>query len=125
MGEYRTVKILLACEESQVVCKAFRTRGHDAYSCDIEPCSGGHPEWHLQQDVTPLLEQDWDLIVVDEAHKIAWARVVGGVHFPTDTAGGRILAESFVKELLKNPKFIDQVNKARAEAAPFLLKKAA
>jgi hypothetical protein len=43
--------VLIACEESQEVCKAFRSRGHDAYSCDINPCSGGHPEWHLQQAV--------------------------------------------------------------------------
>lgn len=41
-------KILIACEESQTVCKAFRAKGHEAYSCDILPCSGGHPEWHIQ-----------------------------------------------------------------------------
>lgn len=46
----RDVKILVACEESQEVCKAFRAMGHEAYSCDLEPCSGGHPEWHLQVD---------------------------------------------------------------------------
>lgn len=49
------MKILVACEESQVVCKAFRDRGHEAYSCDIVPCSGGHPEWHIQDDVRNLL----------------------------------------------------------------------
>lgn len=58
------MKILIACEESQVVCKAFRERGHEAYSCDILPCSGLHPEWHLQQDVIPLLKDKWDLILV-------------------------------------------------------------
>ena len=57
------MKVLVACEESQRVCVEFRKRGHEAYSCDIEPCSGGHPEWHLQQDVVPLLEKDWDLII--------------------------------------------------------------
>jgi site-specific DNA-cytosine methylase len=57
------MKILIACEESQTVCKAFRALGHEAYSCDILPCSGGHPEWHLQQDIMPLLEQKWDLII--------------------------------------------------------------
>lgn len=56
-------KILLACEESQAVTKEFRKLGHEAYSCDILPCSGGKPEWHLQQDVTELLKQDWDLII--------------------------------------------------------------
>ena len=56
-------KILLACEESQAVAKEFRSLGHEAYSCDILPCSGGYPEWHIQGDVTPLLEQEWDMII--------------------------------------------------------------
>ena len=50
------MKVLVACEESQAVCKAFRERGHEAYSCDIIECSGGHPEWHIMQDVIPLLD---------------------------------------------------------------------
>tara|TARA_R110000772_G_scaffold2839_1_gene10327 strand:- start:37141 stop:37791 length:651 start_codon:yes stop_codon:yes gene_type:complete len=62
MGE-TTVKILLACEESQAVTKEFRKRGHDAYSCDILDESGGHPEWHLQGDVTKLLTLKWDMII--------------------------------------------------------------
>lgn len=49
------MKVLVACEESQRVCTEFRKLGHEAYSCDIEPCSGGHPEWHIQCDVIPLL----------------------------------------------------------------------
>lgn len=57
------MKILIACEESQVVTKAFRYRGHEAYSCDIVPCTGGHPEWHLQQDVLPLLKESWDMVL--------------------------------------------------------------
>ena len=57
------MKVLIACEESQEVCKAFRLLGHEAYSCDIQPCSGGHPEWHFQQDVIPLLKEEWDLII--------------------------------------------------------------
>lgn len=48
-------KVLIACEESQTVCKAFRAKGHEAYSCDIQEPSGGHPEWHIMQDVIPLL----------------------------------------------------------------------
>ncbi len=43
-------KVLVACEESQVVCKAFRAKGHEAYSCDLQDCSGGHPEWHIKGD---------------------------------------------------------------------------
>ena len=49
------MKVLVACEESQRVCMAFRERGNEAYSCDIQPCSGGHPEWHIMKDVIPLL----------------------------------------------------------------------
>ena len=50
------MNVLVACEESQRVCIAFREKGHNAFSCDIEPCSGGHPEWHIMQDVIPLLD---------------------------------------------------------------------
>lgn len=49
------VRILVACEESQAVTKELRALGHEAYSCDIEACSGGHPEWHIMADVLPLL----------------------------------------------------------------------
>lgn len=57
------MRILVACEESQAVCKAFRARGHEAYSCDLQPCSGGHPEWHIQANALELLKLRWDLIV--------------------------------------------------------------
>lgn len=56
-------KILVACEESQAVTKELRKRGHKAYSCDTEPCSGGHPEWHLKRNVIPLLKKKWDMIL--------------------------------------------------------------
>ena len=49
------MKVLVACEESQRVCIAFRNRGHEAYSCDILPCSGGHPEWHIQDDALKII----------------------------------------------------------------------
>ena len=57
------MKILVACEESQAVTIELRKLGHEAYSCDILPCSGGHPEWHLQQNVIPLLKEKWDMII--------------------------------------------------------------
>jgi len=57
------MKILIACEESQEVCKAFRALGHEAYSCDIIPCSGGHPEWHIQDDVLNHLNDGWDMMI--------------------------------------------------------------
>jgi hypothetical protein len=56
-------KILIACEESQTVTKAFRKRGLDAFSCDILPCSGGYPEWHIQDDVCHILKRKWDLVI--------------------------------------------------------------
>lgn len=65
------MKILLACEESQRVCVEFRDKGHEAYSCDIIECSGGHPEWHIQQDVLPLLNGNCEFTTVDGTkHKI-------------------------------------------------------
>lgn len=48
------MKVLIACEESQRVCIEFRKLGHEAYSCDIEPCSGGHSEWHISQNGMPI-----------------------------------------------------------------------
>lgn len=71
------MRVLVACEESQAVCIAFRERGHEAYSCDIQPCSGGHPEWHIRGDVLNVLNagnfttedgtehcvREWDLMI--------------------------------------------------------------
>lgn len=73
------MKVLVACEESQAVCSAFRERGHEAYSCDLQRCSGGHPEWHVREDALRLINGDcvfvteggqrveikgeWDLII--------------------------------------------------------------
>lgn len=72
------MKILIACEESQVVCKAFRAKGHEAYSCDILPCSGGHPEWHIHDKIEHVLTrthshtQNGDLVV-----HITWDLMIG------------------------------------------------
>ena len=57
------MRVLIACEESQVVTTEFRLPGHEAYSCDLEPCSGGQPEWHMQCNVLSLLNNNWDLII--------------------------------------------------------------
>lgn len=56
-------RVLIACEESQAVTIAMRAIGVEAYSCDVLPCSGGKPEWHIQGDVTPLLEEEWRMII--------------------------------------------------------------
>lgn len=57
------MKVLVACEESQAVTKEFRRLGHEAYSCDLQDCSGGHPEWHIQGSVLDQLNKGWDLLI--------------------------------------------------------------
>ena len=59
------LNVLIACEESQTVCKAFRELGHRAFSCDLQECSGGHPEWHVVGDGLPLLNGDCEFTTVD------------------------------------------------------------
>ena len=96
------MNVLVACEESQEVCKAFRARGHEAFSCDIQVCSGGHPEWHIQGNVLHVLngrtffttmdaklheiEDSWDLII---AHPPCTDLAVSGArHFERKRADG-------------------------------------
>lgn len=83
------MKILIACEESQEVCKAFRALGHDAYSCDIIECSGGHPEWHLKQDVIPLLNEKWDMIIAFPP--CTYLTVTGNRWFNVDSYGEKAI----------------------------------
>ena len=59
------MKVLIACEESQAVCKEFRARGHEAYSCDIVSCSGGHPEWHIQGDALRVIDGNTSFVTED------------------------------------------------------------
>lgn len=70
--------ILIVCEESQAVCKAFRKRGHNAYSCDIVFCSGGKPEWHIWSDIIPLLNGDCTFRTCDGAahHVKRWDMII-------------------------------------------------
>lgn len=65
------MKVLIACEESQEVCKAFRAKGHEAYSCDIQMCSGGHPEWHILGDALAVINGNANFTTCDgQAHTI-------------------------------------------------------
>lgn len=59
------MKVLVACEESQEVCKRFREKGHEAYSCDIIDCSGGHPEWHIKHDVLQIMNTPCAFFTMD------------------------------------------------------------
>jgi hypothetical protein len=81
------MKILVACEESQVVTTAFRERGHEAYSCDILSCSGGHPEWHIEGDVINELKKDWDMVLAFPP--CTHLAVSGAAHFAKKRADGR------------------------------------
>lgn len=91
------MKVLVACEESQTVCKAFRERGHEAYSCDIIDCSGGHPEWHIKGDALKVINGRCEFQTADgEPHSIdgRWDLIIA--HPPcTDLAvsGARWFAE--------------------------------
>ena len=99
----RPLNVLIACEESQAICIEMRKLGHNAFSCDIQDCSGGHPEWHIMQDVLPLLngnckfvtrggqehviEGKWDMII---AHPPCTHLAVSGArHFEKKRADGR------------------------------------
>ena len=81
------MKILVACEESQAVTIELRKLGHEAYSCDIIECSGGHPEWHIIGDVIPLLKQKWDMIIAFPP--CTHLCVSGARHFKQKIADGR------------------------------------
>tara|TARA_R100001198_G_scaffold97046_1_gene91658 strand:+ start:14810 stop:15406 length:597 start_codon:yes stop_codon:yes gene_type:complete len=81
------MRILLACEESQRVTKEFRNKGHEAYSCDILETSGDNPEWHLKQDLIPLLNQEWDMIIAFPP--CTHLAVSGARHFAQKIKDGR------------------------------------
>lgn len=104
------MKVLVACEESQEVCKAFRALGHEAYSCDIQEPSGGHPEWHIMQDVIPLLNGRCRFTTVDGTeHHIAgkWDLIIAHppcTYFSTAGAnwlfrGGKLNEERYARGL--------------------------
>lgn len=104
------MKVLVACEESQEVCKAFRNLGHEAYSCDIQEPSGGHPEWHIMGDALKAIEGGhvctmdggvhtvgkWDLII---AHPpCTYLTVAGNRWFNVERYGSRAIARKMERE---------------------------
>lgn len=89
------MNVLIACEESQEVCKAFRAKGHCAFSCDILECSGGHPEWHIKDDVLKHLN-GWDLII---AHPpCTYLTVTGNRWFNIQRYGDKAIARYKARE---------------------------
>jgi acid phosphatase (class A) len=98
--------------------------------CVEEPKSFSYPSGHSMRAfvwaaVLSELFPDQKVALFQRAHDFAWARVVGGVHFPTDTVGGRILAGAIVERLMRSPEFQAALARAKAELAPYQAKKAA
>lgn len=123
------MKVLVACEESQEVCKAFRALGHEAYSCDIQECSGGHPEWHIQGDCLPLLNGNctfqtadtlthtqvskWDLII---AHPpCTYLSNAGACRMYRLIDGKRYINEERFKKMLKGKEFFENMLNAKCD----------
>lgn len=102
------MRILVACEESQAVTIELRRLGHEAYSCDIIPCSGGHPEWHIQQDVLPLLNGNCEFDTTDGVHHQIGGRWEMIIAFPpctkTTNAGAKHL---FRGHVLNIPRYFE------------------
>lgn len=112
------MNILLACEESQRVCISFRERGHRAFSCDIEPCSGEHEEWHIQSDALPLLDGNCQFETMDgNTHKIVdkWDMIIG---FPPCTFLSSVATRHFSPKC-NPPEKIKERERLREEAFAF------
>lgn len=99
------MKVLVACEESQRVTIEFRNRGHESYSCDILPCSGGHPEWHIQDDVLKYLDEGWDMLL---AFPPCTHTAVSGARWFKDKKDEQAQAIEFFMALVNAP--IDKIS---------------
>ena len=91
------MKVLVACDESQAVCKAFRSKGHTAFSCDVLDCSGGHPEWHIKGDVLKILNPELQKYGEGENSIATW-----GIRFETMT-GQRCLVQGKWDMIIAHP----------------------
>jgi hypothetical protein len=106
------MRILVACEESQAITKEFRKLGHEAFSCDLLPCSGGHPKWHYQQDVFKVIDKGWDMMI---AHPPCTFLAVSGARWLYNKDGSKNVerwknqakALDFVQKLMDAP--IDKI----------------
>tara|TARA_B110000902_G_C14136456_1_gene524054 strand:+ start:342 stop:977 length:636 start_codon:yes stop_codon:yes gene_type:complete len=102
------MRILVACEESQAITKELRKLGHEAFSCDLLPCSGGYPEWHYQQDVFEVIEKGWDMMI---AHPPCTFLAVSGARWLYNKDGSKNIeryknqaeALNFVQMLMDAP----------------------
>lgn len=115
------MNVLIACEESQRVCVEFRLLGHNAFSCDIEPCSGGFEEWHIQDDVLPLLDGNCTFMTSDgQVHEIIgqWNMIIA---FPPCTYLTNAGTRHFSSKCNTLEKIVERKAK-RKEAAIFFMK---
>jgi len=94
------MKVLIACEESQEVCKAFRARGHEAYSCDLQDCSGGHPEWHLKMDALDAIQlKRWDILIAHPPCTYFSRAGIQFIHKQPDRMDKLLKSFQFVRDL--------------------------
>jgi len=106
------MRVLIACEESQATTKAFRKLGHEAFSCDLLPCSGGHPEWHYQQDVFEVINKDWDLMVAHPpctyltGSGVQWLSHPGDKHLPFEERRPNPKYPNRRNDMLESVKFV-------------------
>lgn len=109
----KKLNVLVVCEESQEVCKAFREKGHNAYSCDTQKCSGGRPEWHIWGDCRPLLNGCCDFVTMDGVKHFIyypWDMIIG---FPPCTYLSKVSAPRLMLNGVVDPIRYDKLLKAR------------
>lgn len=114
------MNILVACEESQRVCMAFREKGHRAFSCDVIECSGGHPEWHIMQDVIPLLNGDCEFRTQNGMNHMQQGKWDMIIAFPPCTYLSNAGMQCFSPKKKTYQQMYERMQK-RSEAAIFFL----
>ena len=97
------MRVLVACEESQAVTLELRKLGHEAYSCDVLPCSGGHPEWHVQADALEVAKMSWDMVLAFPP--CTHLAVSGARWFPEKVRDGR--QQRATRMCLRKPKELE------------------
>ncbi|WP_110953059.1 DNA cytosine methyltransferase [Anaerosinus massiliensis] len=111
------MKILVACEESQAVTIELRKLGHEAYSCDVEPCSGGHPEWHIRKDALAIINGKSEFFTDDYIMHAIYSRWDMIIAFPpctylTNAGAVRLRVNGVIQE--------NRMEKARAAKTFFM-----
>lgn len=106
----KVLRVLVACEESQAVTKEFRKLGHEAFSCDLLPCSGGHPEWHFKTSVFDIINDGWDVMV---AHPPCTYLAVSGAGWLYNKDGSR--NEERYKNQMESLEFVHELMDAKID----------